>query len=378
MKRSGVYFRLLTPPGEAAIAVFQLSGPECAAELADRFRPRGRSPVRSDDLRFGRFDFGDGITEDCVVRTYPEAAGIVAEVSIHGSVALIARAAATWAESPIKRSPASLESEASAFAGDAFADQQIRFFHAAPAALRRRVDAIRARLACDDTSGVRDDLSDLLAAAGLGLAFATPPVVVFTGAVNAGKSSLFNALLGEDRTIVSPTPGTTRDVVEERYVRRGLPFVLVDTAGLRDAVDPVEREGVLRAAAASRGAAVVVRIADAARSLAAQGFSPTSLRPGELVLVARDDLAKPGLAAAELSAAGIPFLRVSVAAGRGVDEAADAVVAVSAFGRGLRAAAPFTSRQTEALLSARTAAEAGDRSLVERALERFCGTTSAV
>ena len=372
----GVYFRLLTPPGEAAIAVFELSGSGAADELAVRFRPRGRTPVVEDDLRFGRFDFGGDIAEDCVVRTYRGKAGPVAEISIHGSLALVARAATLWPPLPVETLPASLESEAATLAGEAFADQQIRFFHAAPPALRRRVDAIRDRVRRGDLAGAEDELAAVSADAPLGAAFASPPVVVFTGPVNAGKSSLFNALLGEDRAIVSPTPGTTRDVVEERFVRRGLPFVLLDTAGLRDAEDPVEREGVLRALAAARGAAVVVRVADASRSLAAQGFAPTPLRPGEIVLVARDDLAPNGPAAAELDGAGIPYRRTSVTAGRGLSDAADAIVAASAFGAGLTAAAPFTPRQTEALHAARAAAAAGDRILVLRTLDRFCGTTT--
>ncbi|MBO6120786.1 MAG: tRNA uridine-5-carboxymethylaminomethyl(34) synthesis GTPase MnmE [Kiritimatiellae bacterium] len=72
-------------------------------------------------------------------------------------------------------------------------------------------------------------------------------LVVISGPPNAGKSSLMNALLGEARTIVSETPGTTRDSIEEWLDIGGWPVRLVDTAGLREAEDAVEGEGIARA-----------------------------------------------------------------------------------------------------------------------------------
>ncbi len=70
--------------------------------------------------------------------------------------------------------------------------------------------------------------------------------LALVGRPNAGKSTLFNALAGEDRAIVTEIPGTTRDVLEVRCEWRGLPLRIFDTAGLRDALDPVERLGVAR------------------------------------------------------------------------------------------------------------------------------------
>jgi tRNA modification GTPase len=71
-------------------------------------------------------------------------------------------------------------------------------------------------------------------------------IVVLAGPPNAGKSSLLNALAQRDAAIVSPIPGTTRDAIEVALDLGGLPVTLIDTAGLRDTLDPVEHEGVLR------------------------------------------------------------------------------------------------------------------------------------
>ncbi len=72
-------------------------------------------------------------------------------------------------------------------------------------------------------------------------------LVVISGKPNAGKSTLLNALLGHDRAIVSNIPGTTRDSIEAEFLLEGIPLRLVDTAGLRDSEDFVEKEGILRA-----------------------------------------------------------------------------------------------------------------------------------
>lgn len=86
--------------------------------------------------------------------------------------------------------------------------------------------------------------------------------VAIVGAPNAGKSSLLNALLGVDRAIVSDVPGTTRDTVEDVVTVAGYPVVLVDTAGMRESADAVEREGMRRSREAALGADVVLEVAD--------------------------------------------------------------------------------------------------------------------
>ena len=91
--------------------------------------------------------------------------------------------------------------------------------------------------------------------------------VAIVGRPNVGKSSLFNALVGGDRAIVSETPGTTRDLVTERVDVRGLCVTLVDTAGVRESSEPVEQEGVRRTARARETADLVIVVLDASRGL---------------------------------------------------------------------------------------------------------------
>ncbi len=86
--------------------------------------------------------------------------------------------------------------------------------------------------------------------------------VVLTGKPNAGKSSLFNALLRESRAIVTPIPGTTRDTLEETVELQGYLFRLSDTAGIRPTEDVIEREGVERSLRAKAGADVVLVVED--------------------------------------------------------------------------------------------------------------------
>ena len=87
--------------------------------------------------------------------------------------------------------------------------------------------------------------------------------VVLLGAPNAGKSSLFNRLVGAERVIVTDEPGTTRDVVEETIVVEGLPVTLIDAAGVGEARGRAEAEGMRRAVAAARGADLVLDVFDA-------------------------------------------------------------------------------------------------------------------
>lgn len=136
-------------------------------------------------------------------------------------------------------------------------------------------------------------------------------VVVLAGPPNAGKSSLLNALARRDVAIVSPQPGTTRDIIEVRLDLAGFPVTLVDTAGLRESADPIEAEGVRRAMALAEKADLVLRL----RSI---DSLPNQIggNSRELTLATKADLSgqpEPG------------ELAVSVRTGDGVDELLGAI-----------------------------------------------------
>ena len=115
---------------------------------------------------------------------------------------------------------------------------------------------------CNAIATMLEVLDSLLESAPWARAVREGVRIPIVGKPNAGKSSLFNALLGEDRAIVSDEPGTTRDRVSEKIEISGVPITLSDTAGVRDARDPVEAMGVERSLAALDGAALVLWVVD--------------------------------------------------------------------------------------------------------------------
>ncbi|MDH7515907.1 MAG: tRNA uridine-5-carboxymethylaminomethyl(34) synthesis GTPase MnmE [Bacteroidota bacterium] len=115
-----------------------------------------------------------------------------------------------------------------------------------------------------DLDDIRDRIAALLATFDGGRVIREGLKVVITGPPNAGKSSLLNALLGMERAIVTDTPGTTRDYIEEAVRLEGTLVRLVDTAGLRPAADEVEREGIARAGEQLREADLICLVVDAA------------------------------------------------------------------------------------------------------------------
>ena len=138
-------------------------------------------------------------------------------------------------------------------------------------------------------------------------------VVALIGAPNAGKSSLLNRLAGRDAAIVTDIPGTTRDVVEVRLVLGGFPVILADTAGLREASDKVEAEGVRRALARAEDADLRIGVLDVSRETSPGDLSQ-HLSPGDGLVFNKTDLA----AARFDPPTGVTALSVSAKTGDGI------------------------------------------------------------
>ena len=120
---------------------------------------------------------------------------------------------------------------------------------------------------------VAQKLDDLIGSFSTGQALRNGVQVAIVGAANAGKSTLLNALLGDERAIVSDIPGTTRDTVEDTLVIGGILFRLIDTAGIRRTGDPVELMGIQRSRKAVDKADIVVRVIDASAGHADCGMT---------------------------------------------------------------------------------------------------------
>jgi tRNA modification GTPase len=191
--------------------------------------------------------------------------------------------------------------------------------------------------------------------------------VVIVGRPNAGKSTLFNALVGAGRAIVTEIPGTTRDLLTETIDIRGIAVTLVDTAGIREQPsDAVEAEGILRARAAVDRADLAVIVLDRSRALDQddEALLEIGTRRKHIVVASKADLAIAWTAAEAERAAlavaagttgeGLDVLRDAIAAGLGIADALRDTPAITNIRH-----ADLLARARTALGRARAAAAAG-------------------
>ena len=172
--------------------------------------------------------------------------------------------------------------------------------------------------------------------------------VAIVGPVNAGKSTLLNALLGEDRAIVSDVPGTTRDTIEETLTLGGILFRFIDTAGLRESSDRIEKIGIERSYDSIAKAQTVVAVLDGCAPLPEmqQSFAAIAERAaGKNLIVLRNKVDICSGAAPE----GLDVLDVSARTGEGLDALRDKLVDVSGLGDWNGSALVTNMRHYEAL-----------------------------
>jgi len=304
---------IATPPGEGAIAVIRISGPSSIA-IADRVF-HGRTALagaRGFTVHYGTIGESDGQPVDQVLATlfvapHSYTGEDVVEISCHGGMFLAQRILALLVKGGAR------QAEPGEFTRRAFVNGKMDLAQAEAVADMIRARSERMRKASfqqlegrlgDRVRALRAEMMDLCSLLEVDLDFSEEGLsvivpeeierrlraidnaleemvnsfeqgklaregveVVLVGKPNAGKSSIFNALLKEERAIVTPLPGTTRDSLEESLTIGGMLFKIHDTAGLRETEDLAETEGVKRSQAIMERADILLDVIDAATPL---------------------------------------------------------------------------------------------------------------
>lgn len=324
-----------TPPGRGGIGVVRLSGPD-AAQIASALL-KLEKPLTPRHATFGHaYEPSTGIRIDQVIATWFAAPHSytgedVIEISGHGSPMLLAQIVKSAMTQGARLA------EPGEFTLRAYLNGRLDLPQAeAVADLVEAVTPLQARAAMDQLEGtlttaigrldaslfdlcarleasldfpdegfhfitreeaehtlnqLRDDLGRLIDDGRAGRVIREGRSVVIAGRPNAGKSSLFNALLGAARAIVTEIPGTTRDLLTELVDVNGLALTLIDTAGLRDARDEIEAEGVRRARQAQRVAALALVVLDGSQQLTADDLALIeSAEPPAILVQTKTDL----------------------------------------------------------------------------------------
>ena len=257
-EHKGAVASLVTPPGSGGIAVVEVRGEGAADVVAGIFRPKSGRDWTADPpgtLHYGHVKDGDDLVDEVIVRLAVGGAGSEAvEVNCHGGIVAAGEVMRLLAEFGAAELPAP-EFGARAAADLGLDRVQADAMRSLPLAETR----LAVRVLCDQLNGAlsraiealqagpadpSEELRKLIDSAVFGRALVRPRRLAVVGRPNVGKSTLFNALVGHNRTIVSPVPGTTRDFINEFIVLGGYPIELIDTAGLRRRGGVVEMKGV--------------------------------------------------------------------------------------------------------------------------------------
>lgn len=376
---------ILTPIGQGGIGVVRVVGPRSHEMARQLFRPKRPLPEAPDASRvhYGHIVERDEVVDEVLVRFLPAAhtpkGELIVEVNCHGGIVAVQRVLACFAA----RGAEAVEPEA-------LLDRQARTTIQAEAAralvqaatplgvdvLLDQLDGALERalgvLPWADPGEAARQIERLLTTERLGRALWQPPRVVLLGPTNAGKSTLFNALAREERVIVSPTPGTTRDTVSAEVAIGGLPVWLIDTAGQREAQSIIEQEAIERARAAAAGAHLALLVLDASAPLPAPlGELKEAVAAASLVVLNKADLEAAAWARDVADA-----VSCSAVTGEGLDGLGARIVeelvgeATHEQGRPV----VFTERQAELLRAALGRLERGDVAQARQMVGRCVGS----
>lgn len=218
--------------------------------------------------------------------------------------------------------------------------------------------------------GLRTDLSTVLREAGQGALLRDGMTVVIAGRPNAGKSSLLNAMAGRESAIVTDIAGTTRDLLREHIHIDGMPLHVVDTAGLRETADQVERIGVERALQAIREADRVLLVVDASAPEAADPFAlwpeffDLHPEPGKVTLIRNKVDLSGEPVVQEQGSDGQVILGLSARTGEGLEMLREHLKACMGFEQTAESSFSARRRHLEALRQAAACLDHGHAQLI--------------
>jgi tRNA modification GTPase len=409
MTRTETIVAAATPPGRGGVGIVRLSGPKvpeiAAVMLGELPRPRHATFARFLDARSEAIDAGLALffpapasyTGEHVLELQGHGGPLVIEALVTRALELGARRAQAGeftqraflndkldlaqaeaiadlidagSREAVRAAMRSLQGEFSAMVrGLTEAVIELRtYVEAAIDFPEEEIDFLADRELSERFQAVREHFAGVLESARQGRLLHEGMTVVIAGRPNAGKSSLLNRLAGYDAAIVTPIPGTTRDVVRERIAIDGMPLHVLDTAGLRHAGDPVEEEGMRRARAEIERADRVLFVIDAAEDPAAEAYREERARlPAEVpvtLVFNKCDIAA-GLPLAD-TATGPPRLYVSALTGAGIGELQAHLKGCMGFQTVEGGAISARLRHLETLARARACVEEAERQLTER------------
>ncbi|MFN0056890.1 MAG: GTPase [Planctomycetota bacterium] len=386
---SSFRFQRVSAPGRGAIGIVEVVGAGALGGIEQLFRARAPrlSAARQPRARYGHFlDLDGERLDDGLVIDVPPASAESSDVcesapprywlTLHGNPALVDRLLELLATVGGSMGPSvelgagrpwqRVRNEALRSLLGALTES-VAGFLLEQADLRANATGFAAWLRTALTSHrpiQTSELTELLMRGELGVKLLCPPRVVLAGVPNAGKSSLFNALLGRTRVVTHERAGTTRDLIEEPLVIADFPICLVDGAGLRSATDDaIEAEGVARMAGAIRTADLVVELippVELGLPVADPRVAGTARKT--LQIRSRADQIPPTSAGGSETVVGqTAELRCSAVTGNGLAAVRDAILngvfGQRLFPRGLPA--PFSARHLALLAAAAASAAAG-------------------
>jgi len=367
---------IATPPGRGGLGVVRLAGPESKPIASQMFRIAGGRALQANRAEFGELiDLESGERIDEAVATWFAAphsytTDEIVEISCHGSPVILRRVI----EMAITQG--ARLAEPGEFTQRAFLNGRVDLTQAE--AVRDLIDSqtlYQAKVAARQLKGelsrvvtpMKEKLIALIARLEAGIDFAEDDVAVMpatqilsameevatqlrgldasfafgkvvhqgltlaiVGRPNVGKSSLFNQLVERERAIVTASPGTTRDLVTETVALGGIPVRLVDTAGIREALDEAENIGIRKSMEALADADLVLVVLDSSDKLSAVDHELLADVAGRAAVVVRNKVdlgVRAEFPSAELtSAEGLPAVRTSAVTGEGIAELRAAIL----------------------------------------------------